>query len=159
MLTEQQFKDRANDCPIEDCDGMHIPNVPLMRKITDYIKANPQTWYQRLWAVVIPKGKLVPYYSPSRDLVVRESAQANACGTAYCIAGHAAMMSEDPLKFNGETPTSDTVQGYTAPERARHELGLSSIEAGRLFSGDNSWGRIKKLMNQYAALVDDVVFT
>jgi len=167
MLTEDQFKARALGCHIKDCDGMHIPNVPLMRKIVEKVQNDPTSWEQGGWVTVKLPGYKAPSFSEKTGIVRRDSAMLHECKTAYCVAGHAVMMSEDPfalvpavsplfLDAGVETvPSNKTERGYDARERAMHELGLTWLEAGRMFAGCNSWSDVKRAMNAVAALVDD----
>jgi hypothetical protein len=165
MLTEAQLAERRTNCPIEGCDGTHVPNVPLMRKILDRIREDPNSWHQRDWAIAPgDQGVInVQVYDPetgnvyptdkTRSLEVRNG----VCETAFCIAGHAAMLSEDPLDWDGglKVYRTSTISGWEVNERAMHELGLTVVEADALFWGGNSWTAVKEFFRQYASIAGD----
>jgi len=172
MLTDEQIAERRSqtNCEIDGCDGAHIPNVPLMRKILDRIREDPNSWWQATWAIgpgdsLLGENMRVMGYDPKLDLVfetdiVRELEVRNGvCETAFCIAGHASMLSEDPLIWNQDTMMFDnaTVSGYEPSERGQHELGLTDHEADVLFEGDNTWKDVKRMLTEYAAIVGDTI--
>lgn len=106
-------------------------NVPLLRKLLEHITAHPDEWDQQTWG--------------------RESQQ-SACGTALCVAGHAAHSLGHPLVW-------DKAANYVAhclvdgevrsiPSVATHALGLSNRDAAHLFSGGNTLADLWRLANE-----------
>lgn len=102
------------------------PNLPLLRKVLDHIDAHPDEWYQATWGI---------------------QTERSACGTAFCIAGHAiAMSGEHVVSFDsGGSMLVDgedyiVVEGVgevEAPEYIGSRLlGLTSEEADDLFAGN-----------------------
>lgn len=66
-----------------------MPNIDLMQDVLDHIKANPATWNQSMWR----------------------------CGTKYCFAGHAALMSGwKPVQ--GDEVAQWEVRGFRSKEEA-----------------------------------------
>jgi hypothetical protein len=167
VLSEKEIRERAKFCPVKDCTG-HTPNVPMMRKILDAIRNNPNSWEQRVWGLKLdgynPKEDDSLYfakeYDPETDLVKESnsellSSEAN-CGTAYCIAGYATYFSDQEFKTRPGSPYLDrTKDGYSVETYAQHELGLTVEEAQELFDGDNDWNDVKALMRKYAAIVGE----
>src|SRR6478609_9322821 len=101
------------------------PNLPLLRKVLAYIDAHPDEWDQFSWGV---------------------QTQAWPCGTAFCIAGHAAVMSGAKPIWSRDCPCGceplmeevemdgRVLQPATA---AREVLGLTYNESQSLFSAEN----------------------
>lgn len=156
LLSDNQLKIRRLNtfCDIPGCSGIHIPNVPLMRKIMDQIRAVPESWDQDSWVNNHPNLGLE--YDPVTDRMLNVSHETAPCETSFCIAGHAAMLSDDPLfsyrwgnqHKSGIGYKNYTVSGLPARIRATHELGLTTFEADQIFDGRNDWQRIKRLVRQ-----------
>jgi hypothetical protein len=113
-------------CCVIGCDQNHIPDLSLLRKVFDQIQNDPETWDQKNWA------------------------RKYACNTAYCVAGHAAVMSGHEIRWGRAVIASGTTETLTVsgahlsvPEVARHELGLDEVEANILFSGSNTLDMIR----------------
>lgn len=107
-------------------------NAPLLRKVLEHITLHPDEWDQNSYAVKT--------YSPT------------ACGTAYCVAGHAVVMTGHTLEFgNYRTAYYCGIDdGYeTIAIVARKELGLSDAEAIILFNGENTLDRLWRLAEQF----------
>lgn len=165
-MTETRLDGRQTVCMVPDCDGYHVPNLPLLRKILDQIRHDPASWYQGDWASIYTRGTGVPIYDEAHDYVYKDAqVLEEPCKTAFCIAGHAAMLSDDPLRsemktINGvQIPRYDeyTISGLTANERAKHELGLTHEEAHHLFYGANTWDDIKFHATDIAAVVGETL--
>lgn len=96
-------------------------NVPLLRKVLEHITAHPEEHNQFTWALQRP-----------------------GCGTAFCVAGHAVVMSgrdvawEPPLRWGGAWMAHETTDGRPIMEVAQELLGLGDCAAFRLFRGKNS---------------------
>lgn len=99
---------------------VHTINTPLLRKTLEHITEHPDEWNQGFWAVNMP------------------------CGTQYCLAGHAVLLSGQDVDWD----TTRDVRGHQMPERAtngrsiqsaaRVALGLSEAQAFMLFHDYNS---------------------
>ena len=105
-------------------------NLPLLWKVYDHIVAHPEEWYQGNWAVQV---------------------EDSMCGTAFCFAGHAVMMSHpdaEPVWEEGsaEEVTLDDGRREGIMELAADDLGLDEIDAESLFCGTNSLDRIHTLI-------------
>lgn len=91
-------------------------NVPLLRKTLEHITEHRQEWYQGAWAI------------------------RTECGTAYCLAGHAVVLSGHEIRVpEGEYQLGyATASGEYVSEVAMEELGLTEWEAERLFAEHNT---------------------
>lgn len=119
-----------------------VPNLPLLRKVLDQIDAEPASWHQASWGIRWDSeaGRAeLPYSLLSEEQVA-------ACGAAYCIAGHAAVMAGYDLEFSHEGEAAWTTTDESVEAVARRELGLTDAERRSLFAGGNSRGDV-----QYAA--------
>jgi hypothetical protein len=96
------------------------PNLDLLRKVLKQIDEHPETWRQSAIAKRTP------------------------CGTAYCVAGHAALMSGHEFDWPEMNKTlnacwaDNTVDGEEIWDVGRRELGLTSDEAANLFFARNT---------------------
>jgi hypothetical protein len=112
------------------------PNVPLLRKVLTHIEEHPDEHDQAQWAV------------------------RTGCGTAYCFAGWAAVMSGAELDWRHAgvdehgRPTTDScevdgqrryIEGY-----AKDQLGLSYNDANDLFAWRNSRERLREVAERIA---------
>jgi len=165
-MTETRLAGRQTECMVSGCDGYHVPNLPLLRKILDQIRNDPASWFQGDWATYYVQGSDVPIYDEANDYVFKGGqVLEEPCKTAFCIAGHAAMLSGDPLKsemrvIRGvQIPlyVEETISGLSASDRAMHELGLTGAEASNLFYGVNGWSEIKRHAAQIAAVVGETL--
>lgn len=115
-----------------------IKDFPLLWKVYDHIVAHPEEWDQGVWAV------------QSKTL---------SCGTAFCFAGHAVMMSHPtavPIWATGRDTDfsgADSVEidgtMQTIPEAAKQALGLTSSERALLFNGSNDLETIHGLISEW----------
>lgn len=98
-------------------------NVPLLRKVMEHITEHPEEHDQQQW-----------------------------CGTACCIAGHAALMTGWQMQtFScGSTSSYLTRDGLRdhAESIAMEELGLGRAEAYELFSGHNTLDDIWSIVDE-----------
>lgn len=109
------------------------PNIPLLRRTLDHIRAHPEEWRQGYWR----------------------------CGTTMCFAGHAAFLAggewfhpEDPMcSYMVAQPGEVTyLRGAVRVEdRARRVLGLTEGQADELFAGINTLGEIETLIDEICA--------
>jgi hypothetical protein len=112
-----------------------VPNLPLLRKVLDHIDAHPDEWNQSTWG---------------------EVTWASSCGTAFCVAGHALVMSgyttrlressDDELDFYD----SDGLRVSPSAE-ACFLLGLTDGEADWLFDASNSRETVQENAEEIAA--------
>lgn len=124
-----------------------IPNLPLLRKVLDHIDAHPDEWYQQDWGIQPTE------YAECTGHDI-EALPAPACGTAFCIAGHAAIMSgARPLWRNGKMNDVCTPAGAVVGtgDYAAEVLGLTSDEDVALFDEWNSRETIQRHAEAIAA--------
>ena len=124
------------------------PNMPLLRKVLDHIDAHPDEWYQSFWAI---RG----------DLAVDRGVTSD-CGTAYCIAGHAVMITGHGVDWawaggGGLESTVLCTDGQTIPDVARAELGLTRDEAEWLFQENNDRAGVQRAAEAIAARAGEAV--
>lgn len=121
-------------------ETLPTPNLPLLRKVLDHVDAHPEEWVQSSWAI---RGEAL-----DRVLEYHQVNAVPACGTAYCIAGHAVTMAgHDVLWLRHSSSTAATLtNGEAVGDAAQRELGLTNTEADHLFSGCNDRRQV-----QYAA--------
>lgn len=93
-----------------------VLNIPLLRKVMEHIEAHPDEWDQEAWAARTP------------------------CGTTYCFAGIAVVMSGHDLMWTPGYMKShwveqdvSTTRGEHIQEVAMRELGLSLDQASAIF--------------------------
>ena len=118
------------------------PNLPLLRKILDQIDNHPTEWFQGAFAI---RGDALVDELAERDLT------APACGTAYCIAGWAVVLSGHTLRW--DTDSDETIElsdGRDIPDVARYELGITEHEAAYLFEGGNDRDAVQEFAEQIA---------
>ena len=150
---------RIVHCPksnLDDYACVHIPNVPLMRKVLDTIRADPSSWWQRSWG--ISSVELSPsMYDAETDTVVTSLFATTKCGTAFCFAGHALQTTDDPVKLEPGTSSHYTQSGESIRQAAMHELGLLECEGDALFAAENEFDDLKRICRDLAAKVGDVL--
>lgn len=148
-------------CPIEDCDSDHVPNMPLLRKVYEEIVHNPENWRQSNWVTATLTTEARVALIGARELPATVLEQQWHCGTAYCFAGHAAVMSGwQPLVeayqysgtvVAGEMAThADHDEKHYIEDVAQHELGLTDDEADNLFAAGNDIDDILMYCNEIA---------
>jgi len=147
-------------------------NKELLERTLKQVKAEKDkpleetTWWQQRWASGLKNtGRKVTamfsdarsYWAPvnlpaSREMEV-EVMEVD-CGTAFCVAGHAALFAGDTfvrpvgITFTrGETSFVMTHEGEIMgiSERAQGLFGITDSEAQRLFDGSNSWHKVKRV--------------
>lgn len=136
----------ASDCPVPGCDKQHLPNLPLLRKIVDEITVDPAHWYQAFWATAQSVARKMTRNERGQFTGIEEV----ACGSAYCVAGHAAQMTGYHFQWNDrEDNAIDVVEldsngnEMTISAVAMHELGLTQREAIGLFDAGNKLDDVK----------------
>jgi hypothetical protein len=104
------------------------PNLELLRKVLRHIDAHPEEYDQGNFAV------------------------RTECGTAYCIAGHACVMSGFRFKWHKNMEQSASLAcGVGADPKATELLGLTDGEAEYLFDPENDREGIEDLAMEIAA--------
>lgn len=113
------------------------PNIELLRRTLDHIKANPQEWDQHVYREIKPD-----------------------CGTAMCFAGWTAELAggkwkdtdgylSDILEAVPEDYVKDVHEGLVdAHARAQRLLGLTDEEAEDLFHPSNNLAYIEQAVNE-----------
>lgn len=142
----------------DDTEEPPVPNLPLLRKILAQIDAVPESWVQSTWGLV--------WNSLTGDIIAdqrRQSGQARAtCGTAYCIAGHVAVLTGwEPSGWSMGEASSYWMDEDGRERRvsviARDALGLTNEEAEMLFHGDNSRSEVQLLAEIIASRAGEVL--
>ena len=127
-------------------------NIPLLRKEVEWVEEQDQLplidrrWDQRTYftsafnhahrlMVELINGKSMGSNTDFARLVENVSGH---CGTAYCLAGHVAIMHEPDNHDESEAAI------------ARRLLGLDFVQAEQLFSGGNTAKEIRFLAEYFA---------
>lgn len=122
----------------------------LLRKVADKIERHPDQWNQGTWCQVSAK------HLPDRDHLMDPDTRVNVvstedyaryrkvlvedgCGTAACVAGWAALLTERGLVGLRADGTVDPAVS-TVDDQARVLLGIDFPVAGRLFNANNRSG-------------------
>lgn len=111
----------------------HTINTPLLRKTLEHITLNRSEWNQHVWFGF---------------------ASSSHCGTAGCLAGHAAVLSGVPLAYtysrhgNVGVPVMSQ-DGLPLSAVAYRELGLTPSEADLLFYSHNSLENLWSLAESF----------
>ena len=113
------------------------PNLPLLRKVLEHVDAHPDEWNQHAWGMQTSRS---------------------ACGTAFCIAGHAAVMAGlTPVwKRTGDETFMHSVVDADGNEvfvayAAQDALGLTGAEQEQLFWLYNSRADVQTVAERIAA--------
>lgn len=104
-------------------------NVPLLRQTMDHILAFPDLHKQLHWASVTD------------------------CGTAYCFAGWACVLSglaADQKELEAYMFTCRLSDGESIEEKAQELLGIDDYTASELFFGRNSTADLKHYVDEIA---------
>jgi hypothetical protein len=109
------------------------PNLPLLRKVLEQITAAPETWDQSAWAATTP------------------------CGTAMCVAGHAAALTGHTFRFESDGKAGDTTDGRLISAVAIEELGLTLYESDELFDSRNGLADLQRIAGRIAARAGEVL--
>ncbi len=114
-----------------------MPNTDLLNRTLNYIEAHPSEWNQDQWAA------------------------RSSCGTVYCFAGTAAVLSGQPLAWRDsyqddfpEIATNVIDEGEVGDSiftAARELLELSADQADRLFDPQNKLADLRRLVAQFTA--------
>lgn len=145
-------------CLVDGCNTQHFPDLPLLRKVVDHIKADPDSWEQGNWAVRWLK------WTQPRDQKGRfgQGQKYQTCGTAMCVAGHAASLGGFQIAWDPNADYANNVKEkgkdggiVSIPEAARHALGLTRSEASMLFRGRNNLGDVLRVCQRIAARVGE----
>jgi hypothetical protein len=103
---------------------MELPNIPLLRKTLDHIKAHPQEWDQQTWH----------------------------CGTAMCFAGHAAMLDGGAEWLHPSDMCEHVADAEgrvtSVATYARRALGLDECQAATLFAPDNDLDDLEEIIGE-----------
>lgn len=129
-----------------------VPNLPLLRKILEKIDAEPDSWVQCAWGL--------EWNSINGRLVNRRNRP--TCGTAFCIAGHAADMTGWTTTGWSAGEASSFWENADGQERqvsiiGREALGLTYIEAELLFNGENNRSRVQYVAESIAERAGEVL--
>jgi hypothetical protein len=139
-----------------------VPNLPLLRKVLEQIDNEPDSWEQSHWAVQWDSNRgrddLQRRQMVMKDgvMVVREP-EDMTCGTAFCVAGHALIMTGWTPRWNPQGQASyweppghaDGDGLILATRAAQGVLGLTNAEADLLFDEIND----RKCVQQVAEMI------
>lgn len=110
-------------------------NVELLQKTLAHIEAHPKLWDQTWWRT-----------------------ERVGCGTAYCFAGWAAMLSgaafvrlEDRTLSNEFVIPAGGGDSIWIQTYAGQALGISSDKAMDLFNGDNTLADLRRIVGELVA--------
>lgn len=124
----------------------------LLRKTLEHITAHPHQWDQEVWVRRRTAGD-------ARYLAFAYQVPETECGTAYCLAGHVALAdgrididSLDPGQVWSVTKDEVPIEVY-----ARNRLGLTEIQADRLFSFGNDLYMLWRLASDFTAFSADPI--
>jgi hypothetical protein len=110
-------------------------NTDLLMQVREKIVTEPERHRQDRWAVAFGD----------------EPPQASACGAAYCVAGWAAVLDGQTLKWEQFGPSRWVADKTTGGEviwvYAQTALGLTHGEEGRLFAGTNSRDYVLRVLD------------
>lgn len=140
------------------------PNLPLLRKVLNHIDEHPEEWNQQNWMT-----RFSPLLNAGDTVDVGyRKVTVPACGTAFCIAGHALHMSgyefsnypeknksywELGAKISSEAldlPGAGVgASGIATSEAAEKLLGLTPDEAFALFAASNT----RSTVQHYAEMI------
>jgi hypothetical protein len=150
-------------------------NLDLLDQVLDFVRMNPERWYQGSWFSPGSTGYSQKSIETLRDITDPERIQGeNWCGTTGCIAGHAVTMFgykpvivfdstdgyfefSNQLVAQGENlRTYDNLHDNTfkTDDKAAELLGLSTHDAELLFAGSNPMDSIEHLVKSWHNGVD-----
>lgn len=161
---------RETKCLIAGCSGIHYPDLPLLRKIFEYIEAHPEEWDQGSWGKAFdlpPLRRLRDERGRFTGGFERLKAEEIAhCGTSFCVAGHATNLAGANLVKDGSHLYTEGLRVYAKceyqgrtyyiSELARHLLGLTEYEADNLFAAGNDFDDVREYCEEIASTVGEV---
>lgn len=102
-------------------------NTEELRAVLAHIKAHPKTWNQEHWAWPTP------------------------CGTAHCFAGHAVVRAGYHIVGQVAHHPTPGVPDEPARRVAKRILGLTDVEADRLFYCYNALEDLERIVEELCA--------
>ena len=126
------------------------PDLPLLRKVLDYIDAHREQWLQQIWgtdrAILTEDGEV------DFDL----SRPPSACHTAHCIAGWAVILDgTHEVTFCAGAMYVDG--SPSAGPFAQKLLGLTDFEAADLFHWSNDRAEVQRVAGKIAERAGEVL--
>ena len=121
-------------------------NTQMLHLVYKEIKTFPKAWNQNTWAVDFDK---------LADLPGIKEFKRNRCGTAYCFAGHAALLAgyeiawDDFGESSSVTDKNERGHARSISEVAAEVLGLEESQRLDLFAGGNSLENIRQYIIDY----------
>lgn len=109
------------------------PDIDYLRRVLARIDGNPELWDQNVLA------------------------QKTECGTACCVAGHTVALAGYSFYFDIDGSSFTTTDGVGVWGLARTLLGISEMEAGDLFDGDNDRQGIQLVAEEIALRVGETL--
>jgi hypothetical protein len=138
QLPTYRAAEPVGDKPVVSHTGI---NFELLDEIMEFIRNHPKTWVQDSWYKYVDPNTGIA----TVDVKTEEVEDANACGTSFCFAGHAAIHEGFPLppkEYGAEWDrlVIDGTEHYyeEASDFARERLGLTYGQSDALFDGENT---------------------
>lgn len=148
---------RRVTCYIKGCNGIHIPNVPLLRKVWEHIDAHPEEWQQNTWFNPVRKWveQWITRDNNGRFIKPVKQGQYMQCGWTGCVAGWGAMFTGyRPVIGSGDTVIAPDGEEYGVEAVALHEFGMTVAE-GALFYGKNTKQQVYDYMRDICQVVGE----
>lgn len=124
----------------------------LLRKTLEHITAHPHQWDQEVWVRRRTE-------EDAKFLAFAYRAPETECGTAYCLAGYVALADGriDTGSLDPGQTWSITKDGVPIDVYARDRLGLTLVQADRLFNSLNDLYSLWGLAAEFTADGDDPI--
>lgn len=142
------------------------PNVPLLRKAVEWVEAEAakpeidREWNQGSWLLKpFDRARIMVeevWGLADVDEVWELAARvAPACGTAYCVAGYVAQLTDerfvtDQHVNDPDDPRADLEGDIHCSQVAREALGLTQSQADALFDAFNSAATVRAIAEEIA---------
>ncbi len=123
--------------------------IPLLRALWEQIKRDNSAWYQGSWISTIGGGDAAGLRADVVEFIKENEVVPWNCGTAYCMAGHAALATGakltrddvDGVETNAYLSPSTIItpdgQRKSVEDYGREVLNLTEDQANVLFAGSN----------------------
>lgn len=133
---------------------MHEPNIPLLRKMVEWVEEQDQLtenreWYQGNWVAVDLNGMPVNWWADWEQAAGLH--KVDYCGTAYCVAGKVAEMHGwESVEGSSRIYNKATGAFSGVGTVARELLGLTETQSHLLFAASNTAADIRRVAETIA---------